>query len=259
MVGTSNIIKVKGRIIGGEAVQVCVPIVANSSVDVMKEAEYIYETGPDLVEWRADYFENIYNDRDLLTTLENLRKRLHQTPIIFTLRSPLEGGAQAIDSKSRVEIIKKVIYSGYADFIDVELMNCENIHEIIELSRERGIYTIVSNHDFNKTPPQNVIIERLKKAEQLNADIAKIAVMPKVDKDVIDLLKATRLAKIHMDIPIIAISMSKRGLISRIIGGIYGSSITFASGRNESAPGQIPILEIRRALKTLGEYDYTVM
>jgi 3-dehydroquinate dehydratase-1 len=43
-------------------------------------------------------------------------------------------------------------------------------------------------------------------------------------------------------------SMGKFGAVSRLIGGVFGSSLSFAVGANASAPGQVPIEDMQEAL-----------
>jgi 3-dehydroquinate dehydratase-1 len=46
-------------------------------------------------------------------------------------------------------------------------------------------------------------------------------------------------------------SMGEEGGITRIAGGLFGSDLTFALGKASSAPGQIPIADLRRAWSAL--------
>ena len=84
------------------------------------------------------------------------------------------------------------------------------------------------------------------------ADIAKVAVMPKNHNDVLTLLRASWAArKETVDCPIVTMSMGEEGVVSRLAGGLYGSDITFAVGMGISAPGQIPIAELRQGMAVL--------
>ena len=78
----------------------------------------------------------------------------------------------------------------------------------------------------------------------IKCDISKVAYMPKNKKDVINLLEAVSEIK---DFPIIAISMGKLGIITRI----FGSVITFASAKSSSAPGQIEAMKLKYILDNL--------
>ena len=91
--------------------------------------------------------------------------------------------------------------------------------------------------------------------ERAGADIAKIAVMPQKAEDVLELLSATLKAVQSMSCPVITMSMGKSGMISRVCGEIFGSSVTFGSMHTSSAPGQIDIEALRQMLAVLhGEY-----
>ena len=47
---------------------------------------------------------------------------------------------------------------------------------------------IASNHDFRKTPSKEELIARMRKMQELGADIPKIAVMPQSTEDLLTLL-----------------------------------------------------------------------
>lgn len=248
-----GIVEVKGRKIGGERPQVCMPLVARTEQQLMREAEAILAAKPDIVEWRADFLDEVENIPAVVRLLNNLRNKLNDYPIIFTCRIDQEGGYRKIEENLRFELIKKVIQTRQVDIVDIELINGEEkIKEILEAAKKNGIYIILSNHDFEKTPPVETIVERLIKAQELGADIAKIAVMPNSTADVLNLLYATNIVKEkHVQIPLITISMSEKGLISRIAGGMFGSSVTFGAGKQASAPGQISVSELKSVLEIL--------
>ena len=86
----------------------------------------------------------------------------------------------------------------------------------------------------------------------MGADIAKIAVMPKDYHDVLTLLAVTNTARNgQVGIPMITISMGEAGKISRLAGGLFGSDITFAAGRESSAPGQMSFHDLQRGMALL--------
>ena len=88
--------------------------------------------------------------------------------------------------------------------------------------------------------------------QDMGADIPKIAVMPRTKKDVLTLLAATEeMASEYADRPIITISMSGLGSISRIAGEVFGSCLTFGSGEKASAPGQIDAGKLNSVLQTI--------
>lgn len=243
-------VKIKHKIMGAEKQLVCQPIAAQNIQDLIDQVKVVVLSEPDLIEWRADS----YLDLDkILSAGYELRKRANNIPIIFTLRHVQEGGARHISQDVRLEVIKEIIKAGLADVIDIEMINEQDF--ITELKRdvdEYNVKLILSYHDFKSTPDEEFIVAKLKRAQELGADIAKLAVMPNDYRDVLCLLNATYKArKDTLDIPIITISMGTMGIISRIAGGIFGSDVTFAAGTVSSAPGQMRIEDLRNILRMM--------
>ena len=58
------------------------------------------------------------------------------------------------------------------------------------------------------------------------------------------LLAATADADAKAKIPLISMSMGPLGSVTRMIGGVFGSALSFAVGEGSSAPGQIPIADL---------------
>lgn len=108
------------------------------------------------------------------------------------------------------ELVKRAICSGLVDLVDIELFSDKDtVNELIALAKEKNVKTILSNHDFFKTPSGNEIFSRLKQMEEAGADIAKIAVMPESTEDVLTLLSATCKAKKELTCPVITMSMGR--------------------------------------------------
>ena len=88
--------------------------------------------------------------------------------------------------------------------------------------------------------------------QQMGADIPKIAVMPQNRKDVLTLLLATEeMTAEYADRPIITMSMSGTGLISRLCGEVFGSSCTFGAVGKVSAPGQMNAEDLDTVLELI--------
>lgn len=253
MIFTRNVITVKDVTIGKGLPKICVPMVGKTIPHLIEEANYLKKIDFDVVEWRADFFQDIINIDKVLEALKEIRKILPLKPIIFTFRSSREGGQKEVSSDFYVNLNKTISESRLIDIIDVELFNDEkNIKELIEIAHLNNVFVIVSNHDFYKTPSKEEILSRLRKAQELGGDIPKIAVMPTCASDVITLLDATRIMKEgYADGPIITISMSGKGIISRLSGELFGSDLTFGSAKKASAPGQISVVNLRKIIQLL--------
>ena len=235
-VSETKIIDIRGRKLGGPTPLICSPLVGRTRERLTAEAGNVVAKKPDVIEWRVDYFD----------VAAVLRKAAGDMPIIFTRRSVKEGGEKiAIGDEGVVKLYDAVGASGLVDFIDFEMGNDPgHVREVRESTRARGAKLILSYHNFGYTPGQEFLVQRFLEAERLGADVAKVAVMPRDRADVLTLLAATATADAKARIPLISMSMGPLGSVTRMIGGVFGSSLSFAVGEGSSAPGQIPIADL---------------
>ena len=246
-------ITIKNKIIGGPLPLICLPLMARDQATLLDQAQTIDTLKPDLVEWRVDAFDTLLDRRSVQETLSALHARSQALPLLFTCRAPQEGGLQPLAPEARLSLYHMAITSGQVDLVDVELSSGPDmIRELGEMCRPADVKLILSYHNFDHTPDPDALLKTLQDAEQSGADIAKIAVMPKNGQDVLTLLNVTWAARSTcLKIPLIAIAMGEAGMITRIAGGLFGSDRTFASGTAPTAPGQLPIDDLRQAWSVL--------
>jgi 3-dehydroquinate dehydratase-1 len=246
-------LKIKNLTIGEGTPKIIVPLVGSTDEAILQEAAYVKELAPDVIEWRVDTYENVEDAAAVIEMIARLRTIFKEELILFTFRSHQEGGKKEISEEYYIELNQAAILTKNIDLVDVELFNEEKvIRAILALAKEKGVYVIMSNHDFLKTPAKAEIVTRLRKMQEYGADIPKIAVMPQSVNDVITLLEATNTMKTqYADRPIITMSMGGNGVISRLACEVFGSAFTFAAGKEASAPGQIPVAELRTVLEIL--------
>lgn len=248
-----NTVKVRNIEIGAGKPKVIVPIVGVTHENIIDEAKAINELGADVVEWRADWFENVFDFPAVEAVLKDLREVLGDTPILMTFRTSKEGGEKAIEDEAYAELNLNAAKTGLVDLVDVEIFTGDDVvKKIIEGAHENGVKVVASNHDFHKTPAKSDIIYRLRKMQDMGADIPKIAVMPQNMKDVLTLLEATEeMSSCYAVRPIITMSMAGTGVISRLAGEAFGSSMTFGAAKKASAPGQMNVSELKTVLDAL--------
>ena len=210
-------------------------------------------SGAELIEWRADFYDEVLIEQKVKKTLEALRLIIGDIPLIFTIRTDAEGGNIQISGTRYADLLKFVAGTGEADIIDVELFkDGTKIDELVQDIHSVGALVIMSNHNFHETPEKDEIINRLRKMQELGADLPKIAVMPNSSADVLNLLCATNeMASKYAEKPLVTMSMGGLGSISRLSGEIFGSSMTFGSAGKSSAPGQISVTELKQCLQTI--------
>lgn len=233
--------------------KICIPIMGSTFVELEKEIEALKELPFDMIEWRMDFFKDIFNSNKKREAVNMIRKRLNDTVLLATFRTSKEGGQTYICKEDYVLLYKEIIDLKLVDIIDVELFTGEKeVKEILDYAHKHNVYVIMSNHDFKKTLTYEQIIDRLCNMQEYDADICKIALMPQNKEDVLTLLKATKdMTEKYADRPIVSMSMSKKGLISRIAGEVFGSCLTFGSAYKASAPGQINARELDTILEII--------
>lgn len=248
-----NPVMVRNVRIGEGIPKICVPIVGVTKEDIIQEAKS-FETIPvDVVEWRADWFEHVFDMEKVKDVLGELRVALKDVPLLFTFRTSKEGGEKAIEPEAYAALNKAAAETGCVDLVDVEAFTGDEVvREIIEAVHKAGAKVVGSNHDFHKTPAQEEIVGRLRKMQELGADIPKIAVMPQDKRDVLTLLLATEeMTREYADRPIITMSMAGTGVISRLCGEVFGSALTFGAAKKASAPGQMGVRDLETVLGLL--------
>ena len=244
-------ISVRGVVVGGDQVPVCLPLVATHEEELIKQAKELTRLKADIIEWRVDGFGSVQQSSVLLDKiLTRLREVIGQIPLLFTCRIKAEGGMADLSDSERLELNIRALDSGMVDLVDVELANDSSfLDAVCSQARKAGVPVILSSHNFTRTPAEEEILATLEKAYAVGADIAKIAVMPNSFKDVLTLLSATdRARNSFAEKPLITIAMGEMGKISRFAGGLFGSDVTFGVGQMVSAPGQVPVEELRQVM-----------
>lgn len=246
-------VTVRKTVIGGPRPLVCLPLVAPDLEALLGQAKELETLQPDLLEWRIDAFDRVTEVEACREALGRLRQVIGDIPLIFTCRIDREGGFKNIPQEKRLALITGLMATGQLDLVDVELCNGpEFLAAVRQTASAHGSKLIFSHHNFQETPDLAFIMDKLLEGQNAGADITKLAVMPKSYADVLTLLTATNNSRNGaVTIPIVTMAMGVEGVVSRLAGGLFGSDITFAIGSKASAPGQVPIGELRTAMVLL--------
>lgn len=227
---------VNDLVFGNGRMKICVPVCEKTTEAVLDAVKEVKTTPADLIEWRIDYF-----DEDMFAAAPEIFKTAAPLPVLCTFRTKAEGGEREIDPAAYFALNEALGALG-VPMLDLELALClaheARAKQAIDALHARGAVLVLSSHDFEKTPPRDVLVERYRQMEALGGDLPKIAVMPQSQRDVMVLLSAMTEASAACG-PLIGISMGELGKLTRVRGGAFGSVMTFASKGKASAPGQI--------------------
>lgn len=251
---TNKPIEVNGQAIaGGKFPLICTPLVGRTLDAILAELAVVLPKKPDVLEWRVDFFEQIGDAAAVISAAAAIKKAAGEIPLLFTRRSIIEGGEKiALNEAQVIALYTAVCESKTIDLIDYEMANdVANITQVRTAAKANGIKLVLSFHNFSYTPGLEALTSKFLTAEQLGADVAKVAVMPRDLDDVLTLMTATRAASKKLRIPLISMAMGPLGAITRMVGGVFGSSLSFAVGASSSAPGQVPIEDLNTVLTIL--------
>ena len=252
-----NRVKIRKIVFGEGRPKICVPITGRTREEIALRTAELKAAKPDLAEWRADWYEEVFDRKKLESMLVWLRKELGELPLLVTFRTKEEGGEQSVSLEDYAAFLRTVLMSGQADLIDVELFRGEMLlQDICKEAKVQGVKVIASSHDFEKTPAKEEILARLIRMQDCGADLLKLAVMPRDAGDVLTLLSATwEMKEQYAKQPVVTMSMGAKGAVSRLAGEVFGSVMTFGSAGVASAPGQVSVPELKAALEVLRQQE----
>lgn len=198
----------------------------------------------DIIEWRADYLPK----EAILQVAPAIFEKFAGREFVFTLRTRSEGGEIDLSPEEYIHLIKEVAQFYQPDYIDFEYYSYKDVfEEMLDFPN-----LVLSYHNFQETPEN--MMEILSELTILNPKLVKVAVMAHTEQDVLDLMNYTRGFKtLNPEQEYVTISMGKVGKVSRITADVTGSSWSFASLDEVSAPGQISLASMKKIREILDE------
>ncbi|MCJ7837387.1 type I 3-dehydroquinate dehydratase [Cuneatibacter sp. NSJ-177] len=233
--------------------KICNAIMGVTREAIVEEVKILSELGTDLFEWRADTYEHFPVKEEMQKTMEKLRRSAKQKPVIFSVRGAASGGTRLLSAKEQATACRLALESGCMDLIEVELAFGEELFgPLIAEAKKRGVKTILSYYDYEKTPDQWEILDALSRCESYGADLSKIAVTAKTKRDLLSLWSGMVEREDRSGVrPRIVVAMGPLGNVSRILPSFFGSVLTYASGITTSMEGQINANDLRTILSLI--------
>jgi 3-dehydroquinate dehydratase I len=206
-------------------VKLCASIISTDIVAIKKIEPIV-----DLFEVRIDLIGDKWTE-----VARQLKK-----PWIACNRMVEEGGKWDGNEARRIERLLQAIELG-ANIIDIEY-NAKNVENIIRLIKKRAD-CLLSFHDFQKTPPLDVLKQIVNKELKAGADICKVVTTAQTFEDN---LAVMRLFSEFPGIRMVAFTMGTQGFISRVMAPLIGAYFTYGAVQKgvESAPGQLPVSDM---------------
>lgn len=231
----------------------CTSVTATTVPDCLVEIVKAAQAGVDIVELRLDYLsaKDVVNVPQLVQACAE-----NKVLCIATYRPKWEGGRYEGDEEFRLEMLLKAAQAG-ASYIDLEYkLGPQAIQEFKSKCSESQI--IVSDHDYDKTPPTSELEALAESMKEYGADVVKIATTATCIKDAFRMLQLAR-DKSSTGQRTIALAMGEEGLPSRLLAPKYGAFLTFGAlaAGSESAPGQPSLADMTQVYRLKAQKEDT--
>lgn len=245
-------LKVRAVRFGAGKPKICVPLIGRTFDELMAQASQAKKVG-DAIEWRADFYEAVADEEQLLMTLMALRDEVRQLPLIFNLKTKAAGGQLELSAREYRRIYEFVVTSKQVDLMDVELSLLDQLSPtFVRWMQALNTKVIVSDYTLDATPKDAILLFRLNMMEHWGADIGKIVVKPKDELDVLRLLETTVKAQSFVNLPVVALATGKLGHFTQVAGSLTGSAIAYGCLPNLAAEdGQLEAQTLRQLIKAL--------
>lgn len=247
-----GVLRIKGVTLGEGRPKTIVSLMGKRKEELLSMARRAVDAGADMLELRADFAQDVHDHGAVAAFASAIASELSHTPLVFTFRSVGQGGHVELSTSAYAKLLRTVVTSGAIDVVDVEATRGDDVAaKLVRIALEAGVHTIVSYHDFKKTPDTAWMVSELTHMVDLGASIPKLAVMAHDVTDCLRLMEATAQATSVLDVPIITMAMGASGVLSRLTGEAFGSAATFCSLDAASAPGQVELTLARTTLDGL--------
>ncbi|MGQ9623896.1 MAG: type I 3-dehydroquinate dehydratase [Candidatus Bathycorpusculaceae bacterium] len=223
-------------------IKVCVPIVARKPSEIPTLIKKAENAGANLAEIRLDYLEDF---NGLEKAVEDAK-----IPLIATNRQYEQSGKRKQNEDERLKTLLEFADKGFS-IVDIET-TISKLKSIVKSLKKKDVETIISFHDFNKTPNLRELRRVATSQIKAGADICKIVTKA---NDIGDNLTCLSLvSEISQKMRIVCFAMGSHGVLSRILSPMFGANFTYASLERgmETAPGQMSITWLKEIYKCLG-------
>lgn len=217
------------------APKICVSVATDSVDDMKAQAKKAFSLGADSVEIRFDFFKP---DR-VMAAADAIAEDKGRA--IFTLRSKDQGGKFSGSEEERSKLLRKLA-EARPMLLDVELDTLKANDNLADYLEFASIPVLVSWHDFNKTPPNDKLIEILSEMRVYSNYVKVVTTAKSVD----DSLRLLQLYESTFGLHPVIFAMGEAGVMTRVLAPLYGAPFTYAALEKAVAPGQLTVSQMRK-------------
>mgnify|MGYP000361049319 CR=1 FL=1 len=244
-------INMNGHVLGSDKMFICISARPSNLEELKADAEQAKRDGCEMIEWRVDFFEEIYKADQKAEDISDIVKILNEglriwaditerTPMMVCIRRFEEGGAFRFASEFRLRVLKKMLETGLVDMVDIEFEESEefkrNAMDIIHTYNAQLIY---SEHDWTGLPDEEHALKSLFKMQDKGADIAKYCFIVKDAEDAVIMSRIGKMVKEKnvLKIPNTIYALGEVGLFNRVIADAFGVDYMYCTIRGKFEGG----------------------
>lgn len=196
------------------------------------------QTGCDVVELRVDQMPL---GTDWIKICKLIQSKA--VPVIITIRHESEGGKWSDSEQRRLELLEEAL--PHVSAVDVEFKS-EIAVQVAQAAKHLGNASIISFHDFARTPPLAELQSVVSKAQTF-ASIVKITTMihATADLEILHQLLAS-----EWSVPLCVMGMGELGAQNRVALAVAGSCLIYGYLDKPMAPGQPSASDLVRQLRS---------
>lgn len=214
------------------------------------ESELLHADAP-CSGWAACEVWLDYVEGDLQGLLTQLLET-HRDRVVFLFRRlQLEGARLKTDVAA--QLIDQIVHKGGWLDLDVATQTQETA-QYVKVTRQNpgGARLIASYHNYEATPSLSELKEIIESMRSLEPEVYKLATFCQTRQDALHLLTLLNLMR-EQGMKAIVLGMGVHGLVTRIVGTIWGNYLCFApeSLGTASAPGQLTYYQMQNILNSL--------
>ncbi len=214
--------------------KICVSIAEDSVGKVKEQIKRAFDAGADFAEVRFDYLK----PGEVMATVDIIGE--DRGRCVFTLRSKEQGGKFSGTEEERMRLLRKLA-EAKPMLVDVELHTLkanDNLADYLELA---SIPTIVSWHDFEKTPPNEELSSVITEMRIFSTYVKVVTTAKSID----DSLRLLKLYENAVGLHPIIFAMGEAGIMTRVLSVLYGAPYAYAALEKAVAPGQLTLEQMR--------------
>lgn len=175
----------------------------------------------DMLEIRADYLLNNYNDIAVVNDIiNNAIKKVEDKKVLVTVRTFKEGGNCYLDAKNYTQVMKYLFEKSKADAFDIEYNfysnNKKTFDSFITYSKKTIIF---SYHEFTDNYNRENVEKLLMNMAKTDCDMAKLAIFVNNKDKVLDLMNLSKEVQSKINNSkkyFTVIALGKLGVLSRV-------------------------------------------